>query len=164
MADKVYLIKCPSYEQVETKLAEMLEMMGGIAQFAAPWERIALKANLVVPACPERAATTHPAVVAAVGRISKETGAVPFIVDSPGSGYQHLEGTLRRLYRVSGMLQAAEEADIEVNRDTTHDEVSFPDGELTRRFEILNAVIKSDGVFDLCKLKIHLFTGITGAV
>jgi uncharacterized protein (DUF362 family)/ferredoxin len=164
MDDRVYLTRCPTYERVEHRLADLLDMMGGMAEYATPGERIALKANLLMPAPPHRAATTHPAVVAAVGRVTKNTGAEPFIVDSPGSGYQHREGTLHRLYRVCGMLQAAREANIAVNFDTTYKEVSFPDGALTRRFEIITPVVEADGLFNLCKLKTHLFTGMTGAV
>ncbi|MGW8161992.1 MAG: DUF362 domain-containing protein, partial [Desulfobulbales bacterium] len=42
--------------------------------------------------------------------------------------------------------------------------VSYPEGSLIKHFEIIDPVIKADGVFNLCKLKTHLFTRITGAV
>jgi uncharacterized protein (DUF362 family)/Pyruvate/2-oxoacid:ferredoxin oxidoreductase delta subunit len=164
MDDTVYVAECPSYEYSEDKLTALFKMMGGLEQFVAPGARVALKANLLIPASPERAATTHPAVVAAVASITKRTGALPFIVDSPGSGYQHLEATLRRLYRVCGMRRAAQEANVELNFDTTYAEVSFPQGELTQRFEIISPILKADAVFNLCKLKTHLFAGLTGAV
>jgi uncharacterized protein (DUF362 family)/NAD-dependent dihydropyrimidine dehydrogenase PreA subunit len=145
-------------------MAELLGLMGGIEQFTAPSENIALKVNLLLAASPEQAVTTHPAIVTAVGRMAKEAGAAPVIVDSPGSGYQYQEKTLQTVYEASGMNDAAQKADIEVNWDTTYQAVSFPDGELTKRFDVITPVARADGVFNLCKLKTHTYMGMTGAV
>ncbi len=164
MDNKVYIIKCPDYEQAENKIVELLSMMGGIEQFVAPGEKIVLKVNLLLAAEPEQAVTTHPAVVAAVGRLTKEKGSIPIIADSPGSGYQYSEETLKRVYRTCGMQAAATEAGIKVNLDTTHQTVSFPDGKLIKRFEVITPVIEASGVINLCKLKSHTYTGMTGAV
>ncbi len=161
---KVYVVRCPDYDQVEERMTKLLDLMGGMGQFAAPGEKIVLKVNFLRPAAPEKAVTTHPAIVAAVGRMAKDVGTVPVIAESPGSGYPYNEKTLDRIYRVCGMYEAAQEAGIEVNFDTTHEDVSFPDGELTKRFEAITPVVEADGVFNLCKLKTHLFTGMTGAV
>jgi len=62
------------------------------------------------------------------------------------------------------MYKAAEEAGIEINFDTTHEVVSFPNGKLIKRFEVITPVVKADGVFNLCKLKTHVFMHMTGAV
>ena len=164
MDNKVYVVRCPDYDQVEEKMSELMVMMGGMAQFAASGDKIVLKTNLLLAAKPERAATTHPEVVAAVGRLAKQAGATAVITDSPGSGYEYNERTLTRVYRTCGMYQAAEKAGIEVNLDTTHKVVSFPEGALIKRFEVITPVAEADGVFNLCKLKTHLFTGMTGAV
>ncbi|MCP4539577.1 MAG: DUF362 domain-containing protein [Chloroflexi bacterium] len=162
--DKVYVVRCPGYDQVEEKMAELLGLMDGIEQFAAPGEDIALKVNLLLAASPEQAVTTHPAVVAAVGRMTKDAGAAPIIIDSPGSGYQYQEKTLQMVYEASGMNDAAQKAGIEVNWDTTYQAVSFPDGELTKRFDVITPVAQADGVFNLCKLKTHTYMGMTAAV
>jgi uncharacterized protein (DUF362 family)/Pyruvate/2-oxoacid:ferredoxin oxidoreductase delta subunit len=164
MDNKVHIVRCGDYEQVEEQMAELLTMMGGMNQFAASGEKIALKVNLLQVAAPEKAVTTHPAVVAAVGRLAKAEGAVPVIVDSPGSGLQYNEKTLDRLYQTTGMVQAAEAAGIDVNLDPTHKVDTFPQGELIKRFEVITPVLEADGVFNLCKLKTHTFMSITGAV
>jgi uncharacterized protein (DUF362 family)/NAD-dependent dihydropyrimidine dehydrogenase PreA subunit len=162
--NRVYAVKCPDYEQVEERMAELLGMMGGIEQFAAPGERIALKVNLLLAAEPEKAITTHPAIVAAVGRLAKAQGAKPFIVDSPTGGYEYNESTMKRVYRASKMTDAAREAEIELSFDTTHQAVSFPDGVLTKHFDIITSLVEADGVLNLCKLKTHTYMGMTGAV
>jgi uncharacterized protein (DUF362 family)/Pyruvate/2-oxoacid:ferredoxin oxidoreductase delta subunit len=145
-------------------MAELLAMMGGMGQFAAPDEKIVLKVNLLRPVEPKKAVTTHPAVVAAVGRLAQNKGASPIVADSPGSGYQYTDKTLDRFYRTCGMYEAAKEAGLEVNLDTTYRAVSFPDGRLIKRFEVITPVVEADGVFNLCKLKTHLLTGMTAAV
>lgn len=162
--DKVFAVRCPDYEQAGKKITELLAMMGGMGQFAAPGEKIVLKVNLLRAAEPERAVTTHPEIVAAVGCMAKEAGATPVVADSPGSGYQYNQETLSRVYRTCGMDKAAHKASIEVNLDTTYEAVSFANGKLVKRFDVIIPVLEADGVFNLCKLKTHLFMGMTGAV
>lgn len=161
---RVYVVQCPDYSQVEKKMDELLSMMGGIHQFAKPDEKIVLKVNLLQPAKPEQALSTHPTVVSAVARMTKKSGANPVIADSPGAGYRYNEKTLNTLYRRCEMFKAAEEAGIEVNLDTTYQPVSFPEGKLIKHFEVITPVVHADGVFNLCKLKTHLFMSMTGAV
>ncbi len=163
-SNKVYAVKCPDYEQVEGRLTELLQMMGGIERFVAPEEKIALKVNLLLAAEPEKAITTHPAIVAAVGRMAKDRGASPFIIDSPTGGYEYNESTMKRVYRTSKMADAAREARIELNFDTTHQAVSFPAGVLTKHFDIITPLVEADGVLNLCKLKTHTYMGMTGAI
>jgi uncharacterized protein (DUF362 family)/NAD-dependent dihydropyrimidine dehydrogenase PreA subunit len=164
MENKVYVVWCPDYDQVGVRMAELLDLMGGMGRFVAPGERIVLKANLLRPAEPDKAATTHPAVVAAVGELTRQEGAIPVIVDSPGSGYEYNEWTLKRVYRVCGMHDAAQETGIDVNLDTRYRAVSFPGGELVKHFEMITPVIEADGVLNLCKLKTHVYMGVTGAI
>lgn len=162
MDNKVYIVRCPDYEQVEEKIAELLSMMNGMTSFAGPGEKIVLKTNLLQAAKPEKGVTTHPSVVASVARMVKNAGATPVIADSPG--YNYNKRTLDKIYRTCGMYKAAEEAGIELNFDTTHEVVSFPNGKLIKRFEVITPVVKADGVFNLCKLKTHVFMHMTGAV
>ncbi len=164
MDKRVFVVRCPDYAQAERQTAELLNMMGGISAFAGSGEKIALKVNLLTAARPEQAVTTHPSVVSAVAASAKEQGARPFIIDSPGSGYKYDPKTLEKTYRRTGMNQAAEEAGVEVNLDCSHREVSFPQGRLIKRFEVIGPVLDADGVFNLCKLKTHMFTYMTGAV
>lgn len=162
--NKIYAVKCPDYDQTEDRLNELLQMMGGMERFVAPGEKIALKVNLLMAAEPERAITTHPTIAATVGSLAKAQGAKSFIVDSPTGGYEYNESTMKRVYRKSKMTDAAQEAGIKLNFDTTHQAVSFPDGVLTKHFDIITPLVEADGVLNLCKLKTHTYMGMTGAV
>ncbi len=164
MDHRVYVVECPDYDHVEERLAELLAMMGGMSQFASPGETVVLKPNLLQAAPPEKAITTHPALVAAVAKVVKEARATAVIADSPGSGYLYNEKTLDRVYRTCGMDAAVEKTGARLNRDATYRAVSFPEGRLVKRFEVITPVLQADAVFNLCKLKTHALTGITGAV
>ncbi len=162
--NNVFVVRCQDYADAPEKLNELLAMMGGMGQFAKSGERITLKANLLGAASPEQAVSTHPAIVAAVGALAKREGAIPLIADSPGSGYKYSAATLEKLYSTCGMYDAAKQAGIDVNMDIGYDEVSFPQGKLIKRLEVIKPVSEADGVFNLCKMKTHLFMHMTGAV
>lgn len=164
MDNKVYIVHCQDYDAVEEKLTALINMMGGPARFAKEGEKIVLKANLLREARPDQAVCTHPAVVAAAGKLARNAGAAPIIADSPGGGYRYNAKTLEKIYRTSGMLQAANQAGIEINRDTSSRPISFADGVLIKHFDIITPVFEADAVFNLCKMKTHLFTVMTGAV
>src|SRR6056297_2968156 len=161
---RVCAVRCEDYAGAEEALGELLAMLGGAGQFVSPGERIVLKPNLLRAAKPDAAVTTHPAVVAAVGRALGEQGAEVTIADSPGSGYRYNEGTMRRTYDTCGMTEVAERVGMALNLDTSHEVPSHPDGVLIRRFEVITPVAQADAVVNVCKLKTHLFTGMTGAV
>ncbi len=160
----VYGVHCDEYGQVEEKIRELLALMGGMAAFTSAGERIVLKPNLLTAAQPDHAATTHPTVVAAVGKLIKQTGAAAALIDSPGAGFPHSEKTLRKVYAVCGINEAAAQAGIELSFDTTSQAVSFPQGVLIKRFDILTPLAQASGIINLCKLKTHGFLGMTGAV
>jgi len=162
--EKVYVFRCSDYDEVEVKMVKLLEMMGGIETFVSPGERIVLKTNLLAAAKPEKAVTTHPSIVSSIARIVKEKKADPIIADSPGSGYPYTEKTLERTYRTTAMDQAAKEAGIDLNFDTSYQTVSYPDGKYFKLFEIITPVHEADAVINLCKLKTHGFMHMTCAV
>jgi uncharacterized protein (DUF362 family)/NAD-dependent dihydropyrimidine dehydrogenase PreA subunit len=161
---RVYVVKCPDYEQVPDRMEELLNMMGGMERFVKRDDCVMLKPNLLIPAKPERAVTTHPAVVAAVGALLRGKGNKTVLVDSPGSGYRYNRKTLERVYRVCGMRDAARNAGFELNTDVTYRTVSYPQGMLTKSFEVITPVIQADCVINLCKMKTHVFMTMTGAV
>lgn len=164
MDNKVYIVKCLDYNDVENKLLELIEMMGGIELFAAKGEKIALKVNLLKSAKPDSAITTHPSIVSAIAKILNKINVESLIIDSPGAGYKYNEKMLHKTYRETGMLEAAKESGSKLNFDCSFRTVSYPEGRLVKRFEVISPILDSDGVFNLCKMKTHLFMRMTGAV
>ena len=164
MDHKVYIVQCKDYDDIDDKITSLLNLMGGMGRFAKQGEKIVLKVNLLRDAGPEEAVCTHPTMAAAVASLIKKEGADAVIADSPGGGYRYNEKTLDKIYRTSGMHQAAQQAGIEVNWDTTSRPASYSDGLLTKHFDIITPVYEASAVFNLCKMKTHLFTMMTGAV
>ena len=163
MEYQVYAVPCANYREAEEVLRQAIRSMGGMERFVQPGERILLKANLLRPSPPETAVCTHPAVVRAIARLVKEAGGTAVIGDSPGGALQK-ESVLRNLYEKTGMAKAAAEAEAELALDPSARLVELPQGKVLRQAEIIAPVLDTDGAFDLCKMKTHVFMGMTGAV
>jgi uncharacterized protein (DUF362 family)/Pyruvate/2-oxoacid:ferredoxin oxidoreductase delta subunit len=161
---QVYIVRCPDYSQVHVKLAELIEMMGGVEKFVKPNQRIALKPNLLLAADQEKAATTHPSLLAATGKIFGKVAHSIVLAESPGSGYAYDKKTLEKTYQVCGMADAAKDAGIELNYDTSFETLSFPEGKLVKRFEIITPILRCDSYINLCKLKTHGLMFMTGGI
>ena len=142
----------------ERPFREGIDLVGGADKFARKDEKILLKANLLVGDAPEKCVNTHPSVLRAVAEIFKTTGARISYGDSPAIG------TARAASRKIGMDVAANEAGIELKEFQPGREVHFPEGLQNKRFTIANAVLESDGVISLPKLKAHGMQKFTGCV
>jgi len=164
MNSAVYAVRCETYDQIEEKLFELLDMMGGIEPFITPGTTAALKVNLLSAAAPEKAVTTHPSLAAAVGAQVSAAGAHPLLIDSPTGAYAHSRSTLEKVYRAAGMTTAASEADLSLNFNTDYQSISFPDGKLIKHFEIMTPLLEAGSILNLCKLKTHALMVMTGAV
>jgi|WetSurMetagenome_2_1015567.scaffolds.fasta_scaffold00132_13 uncharacterized protein (DUF362 family)/Pyruvate/2-oxoacid:ferredoxin oxidoreductase delta subunit len=160
----VYIIECKDYSQVEIKLAELIEMMGGMERFIKPGQRVALKPNLLSAADSGKTVTTHPSIITATGNILRKVTDNIVIAESPGSGYNYDKKTLEKTYRICGMEDAAKSAGIELNYDTSFETVSHPSGRLVKRFEIITPIRQCDCYINLCKLKTHGLMYMSGAV
>ena len=156
-------IRCEEYDdaEVEKALREALALCNGL-EWLKPGMKVALKANLVVGKDPAAAATTHPAVLAALTKILLENGAAKVTVgDSPSGLYT--KPALEHVYKASG-LEKVREAGAELNLNVDTKEVSFPEARKARNFTITSWLLEADAVVDVCKLKSHGMMGMTAAV
>ncbi len=160
----VALTAAESYDVdlLRTLLDAQWKAIGLPADFFAG-KRVVLKPNLVRKMDAALAGTTHPAIVSAVAMLCKEWGAADVLLaESPGGPYQ--ESALRAAYRVCGMEHAAADTGIRLNYDTTWQSVDYPAGKYSKTFHILTPILEADVVVNLCKLKSHGLTMMTGAV
>jgi uncharacterized protein (DUF362 family)/Pyruvate/2-oxoacid:ferredoxin oxidoreductase delta subunit len=166
MENKVVIARCPSYDDaaVNAALCEALKPFGGLGAFFKPDQRVVLKVNLLRGARPEQAVTTHPSVVKALAREARAAGATPILADSPGSGLPYNRRTLEKCYRRAGYLKLADDAGLELNYDTSSRTVLADEARVAKRFDVITPVLEADAVINLCKLKTHAFTILTGAV
>ena len=69
------------------KLLALLAPLGGIGAYIPTGANVVLKPNFLRPARVEKAVTTHPELVRAVGALATEVGASEVtLTDSPGIG------------------------------------------------------------------------------
>jgi uncharacterized protein (DUF362 family)/Pyruvate/2-oxoacid:ferredoxin oxidoreductase delta subunit len=164
MKPTVFAVRCETYDQVEDKTQKLLEMMGGIQPYITAGETTALKVNLLSAAAPQKAVTTHPSLVAAVGQKVREAGGEPLIIDSPSGAYAHKRSALEKVYQAAEMDRAAAQARLALNYNTDWQALSFPEGRLIKHFEIMTPILEAGSVINLPKLKTHALMTMTGAV
>ncbi len=149
----VSVFPCETYapETCEAALSAVLEPLGGL-DWVRSGMRVGIKANLVAGAKPEKAVTTHPALLAALTRLLIARGASVVIGDSPGNLYN--ASVLNRVYALSG-LSEAEEAGAELNRDFSEKEAFFADAVQAKQFTYTGWLDGCDAIVNFCKLKSH---------
>ena len=153
MNKKVSIIPCPDYSEatVATALDELLAPLGGL-DWVERGMKIAIKANLVSFLSPDRAATTHPALIVALTRRLTALGAEVILGDSPGGLYN--SAYVGRVYSATGM-KAVEEVGGKLNRNFGVSEASFPEGVACRNFSYTAYFDEVDAIINVCKLKSH---------
>lgn len=157
---KVALVKCDSYDynKVKDAVKKGIDLIGGIKKITNINEKILLKPNLLMGFAPEKCVTTHPAVFKAVAEIFKSNNANVSYGDSPGFGYTS------QAAKKAGLVQVAEELNIELADFKNGKEIFFEDGSQNKKFFIANGVLESDAVISIPKLKTHGLMKMTCSV
>jgi len=160
----VALVPCLSYEEAEVNraLATALELLGGWEPLLPPDGPIYLKPNLAGPFPPERAVTTHPAVVSAVARLLKAARREVTVGDSPAGPAR--PGYLRFLYRRTGMEEVARDLGLNLDLNLEPVEVKLPHARSLRVVTLNRSFASAPALLNLPKFKTHLFARLTGAV
>lgn len=164
MEKVVSLVACDEYEEekVFEAVKSAVDKIGGIESYVKAGQKVAIKANLLMKATPEKCATTHPFVVAAIGRLCKGVGAEVVIVDSAGGPFT--SGYMNSIYKASGLEEIAQKYDLQLNENFDFVSVENPNGVVGKKFDILQTLSDADVIINACKLKTHAFAGFTNAV
>jgi uncharacterized protein (DUF362 family)/Pyruvate/2-oxoacid:ferredoxin oxidoreductase delta subunit len=157
---KVSIVPCSdyAYAQVVAGVRAVLEPLGGMEAFVTRGDRVLLKPNLLSGKHPDKCVTTHPSLVKAVAQLVQEAGGIPAIGDSPGVGDLHHVAAQARITEVAEELGCplVEFKDVaEIKTDAAY---TF------RRFELAKAVLETDVIINLPKVKTHTQTLFTLAV
>ena len=157
----VAIVRCADYgeETCERALREVLAPFGGL-DWVRPGMRVVIKANLVSAMKPEKAATTHPALLAALTGMLRERGANVVIGDSPGGTFAATH--LNAVYRVCG-LSEAEAAGAELNRDFSQKEAALPEAHTAKHITYTGYLDGADAIISFCKLKSHGMLSLSAA-
>lgn len=159
---EVSIVKCENYEheKVRNAIEESLDLLGGLGKFVKPGNKVLLKVNAIIGFKPERATTTHPAVVSAMAGLVKEAGGIPLVGDSSGAF-----GFTGQSLEMCGIALAAKEADAElINFESTGTYAVNVDGKVLTNINIAKPVIDCDVLISIPKMKTHQLTKYTGAV
>lgn len=161
MSCDVSIVPCKSYDLSACRLAltEVLAPLGGL-DWVRPGTRVIIKANLVSMLKPEAAATTHPALLAALAQLLTERGAHVVLGDSPGGLWN--SAYVGRIYAVTGMHEVAR-AGADLNQDFSQETADYPAGLVCRRFPCTAYLTKADAIINFCKLKTHGMMGMSAA-
>jgi uncharacterized protein (DUF362 family)/NAD-dependent dihydropyrimidine dehydrogenase PreA subunit len=157
---KIAVIKCSSYDPASVKAAlqKAVDLLGGISRFVGTGASVLIKPNMLSPDPPEKAITTHPAVVRAVAELVSSDGGTPSIGDSPGFY------SFKRVAAASGIAKAAEEAGARLTPFETGVEIATAENCLLKKIVVAQAVAGSDAIISVPKFKTHSLTYITAAV
>ena len=156
----VAIARCATYEpgDVSRAVGEVLEHLGGMSRFISPGEKVLLKPNLLAAKDPERAITTHPAVIEAVIGAVREAGGEPSMGDSPGGALRGIE----RVWKNTGLKDLSERTGTPlVNFEASGSRKVA--GEL-RSYMIARPVLDADAIIGLPKMKTHMLTLYTGCI
>lgn len=180
-SSKVALVVCDSYDQgkVDAAVKTAVALLGGLeAIFTSARSgskvsgeaaehsinkdsRLLLKPNLLAKTSPEKACTTHPAVFEATGRLLQEAGYENLKYgDSPANPLLKVENTAAEC----GIKAAADKLGIPLGDFEHGTETKLSGARVNDAFVLCNEVMQADGIVNVCKMKTHQLTRITGAV
>ncbi len=156
----VALLECKTYdpEVIYEKLSWAINELGGIKSMIPIQDKVLVKPNVLVGVDPSAAVTTHPAVMDAVFRLLKEHGYTLTYGDSPGFG------DAKKVVKKSGLADVADKYQVPLADFTNGQTIHFPEGVISKQFEIANGVLEADSIVNVCKMKAHAFQRITGAI
>lgn len=155
----VYAAACADYspERCRAAVAELADRFPALRDIA-PGARVLVKANLVTALRPEKAATTHPALLAALTEYLSARGASVTIGDSPGGPFT--KGYLEGVYAATGLRTTG----AAINADFGVKHADFPEAAALRDFDYTGWLDGGDLIVNFCKLKSHGMMGLSCAV
>ena len=160
MNSPISLATCRDYEQerVTDSVTRCLESLGGLDSIFPRGKRVLVKPNMLSPRPPDQGVTTHPSVVRAVVDLAVRNGCVVSIGDSHG-GY---ERKTEEVWEKTGMKQVSLDTGVPlVNFEAAGAQLKRIKG---REYAISSAVLESDLVVNLPRMKTHIVTTLTNAV
>ena len=165
MNSQVAIVKCDSYVSlvVGSAVHQSIELLGGIARFVKPGQRVLIKPNALMGDTPEHAVTTHPAVISAVIKSVIKAGGMPLVGDSPGNASANVPATMEK----TGIKQAVESSGgkmVYFQQEGIIKVKSPSHNQRVPEIPIAKPALEADVIINLPKLKTHNLTLYTGAI
>ena len=163
MKDKIYRYEQENYnlEEIKSVINKIFEEEKLLDDFKKG-KTVFLKVNLLRGANPNRAVTTHPIFVRAVGEVLLENGMKVIVGDSPAGPFT--KTSLKGIYRACGLLKELENTEIELNYNVETVNIRKDSNLKLKEFTVFKALLDADYIINLPKLKTHTMMRYTGAV
>lgn len=142
------------YQSLRATVFEMLDSIEGNA--ITKDANVLIKPNLLSPASPGQAITTHPLIIKAAAEYALEKGARVSVSDSSAVG------SFEKVITSNGVKEALR--GLKVNLAPLTDSVKVETGSKFKVIELSREVLEADVVINLPKLKTHAQMGMTLAV
>ena len=158
----VAISHCEDYgeENIKNAFNEVLPLIGGL-DFIKPNMNVVIKANLVAPMGPNKAATTNPNILLELCKRIIEMGVSVTIGDSPGGPFTKVY--LNQVYKITG-LKDLEEFGVKLNDNFNETKVDFNEALKCKQIPITEYLLKADAIINCCKLKSHGMMAISCGV
>ncbi|MCF7925170.1 MAG: DUF362 domain-containing protein [Candidatus Izimaplasma sp.] len=156
----VVVLKIQEYAlpEIKNQLSKGLALLGGIESIIPKNKSILLKPNMLMGTDSASAVTTHPIIFQAIAEILQDNNYTVGYGDSPGFGSPD------KVASKTGIKQIADTLEIPLADFTHGHTIHFPEGVISKQFEIVDAFKAYDAIINLPKMKTHALQRITGAV
>ncbi len=159
----VSVVKCESYETdaVSDAFDRLLAPLGNL-DFIKTGMKVAIKANLVTAIKPDKAATTHPALIVELCKRLTEKGAEVTVGDSPGGPFTPLY--MKGVYAATEMNRITEVGGkVNCNFGVSTCE-NFAEADVMHSFNYTSWLAEADVIINFAKLKTHGMMSMSAAV
>ena len=151
---RVAVYSCSSYEKEDIKelILKGLEYLGGIKGLVGNKKMICIKPNLLLPASPEQAITTHPVFIEAVVELISEYTGKPeniLIADSFSPAVPFTKKGMERVYGETGLKDVSRRTGCRLNYSTAYSTLSYPEGKILKKIEVIRPVTDSDIIINI---------------
>jgi uncharacterized protein (DUF362 family)/Pyruvate/2-oxoacid:ferredoxin oxidoreductase delta subunit len=165
MEERVAMVGCQAYgaELVEAAVGRAVDLVGGMARFVQPGQRVLIKPNLLQATDPDQAIVTHPSLVRAVVRLVQQVGGIVVIADNPVV-IPVTRRAWQSAYERVGLAAVAAETGATLNMQIRAEQRPHPHGKLVKLVDTSSFFTEADVVISLPKLKTHGLMRYTGAV
>ena len=160
--ETVAIASCTKYEEDEVRRAMDVCLQGaGGLDWAKPGMTVGIKVNLVSGMAPEKAGTTHPALVKELASRLCERGCKVIIGDSPGGIYN--AHYVKAIYHACRMEDALVEG-ASLNEDFSVREANFPEAVSIKTFQYTGWLDSCDALINFAKFKTHAMMSMSCSV
>ncbi len=157
---KVVVLRCGEYDlkKVYEKIKWGIDELGGIESIIPKNKKILINPNMLISTDSKNAVTTHPVVFEAVVKLLVENNYQMTYGDSPGFGNPE------KVAKKTGIKDVGDRYNLKLADFVNGKTISYPEGMLCKQFEIANAVLETDTIINIAKMKSHALQRITGAI